>query len=1116
MLSKESALLWITAMTVIGLLSGSPASASLEEQARHVLAQADVTGGLIVHLGSGQGRLTAALRVSDAYLVHGLDGNADNVATARRHIRSLGLYGPVSVQRLRSERLPYTDNLANLIVVERPGDVSRAEMLRVLAPNGVICTREGGRWTTTVKPRPGDIDEWTHFLHNPTNNAVSRDQVVAPPYHLQWVGDPKWARSHDHLATISAVVSAGGRLFYIADEGLTASVAFPTRWRLVARDAFNGVLLWKRPVGPWEGHLRGFRTGPAELPRRLVAVGNRVYVTLGYGKPVTSLDARTGEIVRTYPGTQGATEILYQAGVLFVVAGRIDAAGMAEALKRRTEIPAPHQKRLLAIDAASGDLLWRKADAETSELMPLTLAIADGRVYFQNTEAVHCLDATSGRRRWKARRPVSRSRWTWSTPTLVVHDGVVLSADRASDSAVGDSDTQSQDVQWTVSSRGGDAPTGELIAFSAETGRTLWSCACRETYNSPPDVFVADGLLWTGDMVRARDPGITVGRDPQTGLIARQRPADREFFVPGMGHHRCYRNKATDRYLLLGRSGVEFVDVVTGKAVASHWVRGGCQYGIMPANGLLYAPSHSCACFINSKLNGFNALAPKRKSAGRRWRDGARLEKGPAFGASRAAWTEAAWSTYRHDAARSGRTDAAVPTSLRRAWQTKLGDRLSSLVEAENKVFVASTDEHTVHALNSTDGRVVWSYTAGGRVDSPPTLYKGLALFGCADGYVYGVRARDGQLVWRFRAAPEDRFIVAYGQLESVWPVHGNVLVLDDVAYAAAGRSSFLDGGIYLYRLDPQTGRMRSQTCIDSRDPQTGLEPQDTIRGTNMPGALPDVLSSDGEYVYMRHLRFDKEGNPAEPDVPHLFSAAGFLDDSWWHRTYWFVGTAMTNGWGGWPKAGNQNPAGRLIVQDGSRIYGFARLNQYARHGSHVGLREQYLPWPRPGTGNWSDGNTRYYLYAYAPDSKAENKRSMPRAGQFVQTKWTREVPMLTRAMLLANSSDDHAGAKTLFIAGPPDFLTADRDGRSDPDFEKAERAFAGHAGGLLWAVTASDGTPRAKLPLPSPPVFDGMIAATGRLYLSLQDGSVMCMAARRTGQRAAVGPSTPVARVEQ
>ena len=71
---------------------------------------------------------------------------------------------------------------------------------------------------------------------------------------------------------------------------------------------------------------------------------------------------------------------------------------------------------------------------------------------------------------------------------------------------------------------------------------------------------MAGGLVWTGNLVRSREPGITAGRDPVTGEIRSRRPADGKFFRVGMGHHRCYRNKATNRYLVMGRSGVEFIE----------------------------------------------------------------------------------------------------------------------------------------------------------------------------------------------------------------------------------------------------------------------------------------------------------------------------------------------------------------------------------------------------------------------------------------------------------------------------------------------------------------------------------------------------------------------------
>lgn len=1048
-------------------------------QAKQILNAAGIKGGLIVHLGCGDGKLTAALCANDSYLVHGLDKDAENIELAREHIKSLGLYGKVSVEQCTSKHLPYTDNLVNLIVSEQPLEVPMNEVMRALAPDGVAYVKKGDSWTKTVKPRPKDIDEWTHFLHDASNNAVAKDTVVAPPHHLQWVGGPKWARSHDHLASVSAAVSSGGRIFYIVDEGPTASVALPSKWFLVARDAFNGVVLWKRPIGPWEGRLRSFRSGPAEIARRLVAIDDRVYVTLGYGKPVTALDAATGKTLKTYEGTDNTLEIVCDEALLFLVAGDPTAQALSKRVQDMEDwlcypqyVAKGIQRHLMVLEADTGKHLWKKADRDTTEIMPTTLAVDDGRVFFQNTKELLCLDAKSGTKLWRAARPVSINRWAWSAPTLVVQDGVVLSADRNASAQVEKQPASPGQLHWVVSSKGGEAPVGQLIAFSAKTGKQLWSCDCRECYNAPVDVLVANGLVWIGDLVRSRDPGFIAARDLKTGQIKKKRPPDSEQYTVGMGHHRCYRNKASERYLLLGRAGVEFIDLQSGKATPNHWVRGTCQYGIMPCNGLLYVPPHSCACYIQAKLNGFNALAPERKSKPGEHKNTARLERGPAYSKLDVSkpTTEADWPTYRHDPARSGCTKSAVATALKRKWQAQLGGRLTSPVVAEGKVFVASIDTHTLHALDAENGELLWSYTTGGRVDSPPTIYQGLVLFGCADGWVYCLRASDGELVWRFRAAPEERRVVAYGQLESVWPVHGSVLVRDGVLYFAAGRSSFLDGGIYLYRLDPKTAKLLSTTCVNSRDPNTGEEPQQTIRGTDMPGALPDVLSSDGEFVYMRHMTFDLNSAEQEPTVSHLYSPAGFLDDSWWHRTYWMIGTKMSSGYGGWPRVGNIVPAGRLLVFDSSDIYGFGR-SQYGTHGSHIGL-----------------GRTHFRLFAAsrtplkaekpAPKPADRKKRRRAPLRSTVKYHWSQQTPLTCRAMVLTD--------KTLFVAGEAPIL----------DLNNPQGASQGRQRPCLCAFSTQDGKKLATYPLDSPPVFDGMAAANGRLYLAMKNGRMVCFAA--------------------
>ena len=125
------------------------------QTASEILDQAGVQGGLIVHLGCGDGKLTAALAANERYLVHGLDANAGNVAAARQTIQSLGQYGRVSVEQWTGDRLPYADNLVNLLVIsDAKVKVADEEIQRVLAPHGVAL-RLNPQSTIQNSPSPG-------------------------------------------------------------------------------------------------------------------------------------------------------------------------------------------------------------------------------------------------------------------------------------------------------------------------------------------------------------------------------------------------------------------------------------------------------------------------------------------------------------------------------------------------------------------------------------------------------------------------------------------------------------------------------------------------------------------------------------------------------------------------------------------------------------------------------------------------------------------------------------------------------------------------------------------------------------------------------------------------
>jgi len=288
-----------------------------------IVEESGVKGGLVVHLGCGDGETTASLKRNDAFIVHGLDADAERAKKAREHIRARGLYGKVSVDTFDGRNLPYIDNSVNLVVLSAEFQVPRSEIERVLAPRGVLTVDpksqiQNPKW---IKPVPPEIDDWTHFLYDAAATTASKDTVAHFPEHMQWQAGPVRARHHDTVQGIEAIVSSKGRLFYIVDEAPpSVSGVLPDQWQLVARDAFSGVLLWKKPMGKfgWDAWAAagkksnvGRTRNPKQMHRRLVAVGDMVYVTLAYDAPVSRIDGATGEIRNTYEDTEYTSELIY-------------------------------------------------------------------------------------------------------------------------------------------------------------------------------------------------------------------------------------------------------------------------------------------------------------------------------------------------------------------------------------------------------------------------------------------------------------------------------------------------------------------------------------------------------------------------------------------------------------------------------------------------------------------------------------------------------------------------------------------------------------------------------------------------------------------------------------
>ena len=100
-----------------------------------------------------------------------------------------------------------------------------------------------------------------------------------------------------------------------------------------------------------------------------------------------------------------------------------------------------------------------------------------------------------------------------------------------------------------------------------------------------------------------------------------------------------------------------------------------------------------------------------------------------------------------------------------------------------------------------------------------------------------------------------------------------------------------------------------------------------------------------------------------------------------------------------------------------------------------------------------------------------ENEKS---PGAKRRRKWAVRLPVRARAMVLAG--------ETIFLAGPPDIV---------PERDPAA-AFEGRLKAKLWCVSARDGSRIARMDLDAVPVFDGMVADEGALYVVSRDGKVV------------------------
>ena len=1019
-----------------GLLSAEP----------KFFEQFKFSGGIVVALDFDDGKSIADLATDSPFLIHGLLSDDARVETARREIQQAGVYGKVSCDGYNGRDLPYVDNLVNLVLCSESCRVPEAELMRVLVPGGRLVRKGPNGWKKKAKPISGGMDEWNQFLRGADNNGVSLDDV-GPPQRLRWHDTPEFGRSKALSPSFTSMVSANGILFTIEDRATTEDVNAPVAYHLVARDAFNGIRLWKHPLKQWSAwQTQSIKAIPTQQQRCLAAIGNLVYCCPEFGGPITAFAAWNGAERQVFAGTEQTMEFAIEGNTLYAI------KGVPYKVPRGST--SNDEVTLLALDLRKGSMLWRQTIA--TEYTGGTLAVKGHRLVYHSQSGLTCLDSKTGKTLW----------------TKTIEHGPkpkITKADKKPN--VRSAKRKKPLLDYSVFSAN-EHPTIVLTedmvfcgireflsAKSLADGKTMWTALGTANYMKSSDLFVANGLVWNRDMK---------GRDVKTGKVVRT--LTQEMNGP-MSHDRCYRNRITHRYYLNSASGgSDFVKLDGNAETPNPWARSTCGLAVMPANGMIYNGPYVCQCAIGTMATGVNGFYNGSGNTDKRFSVKVEpcLVKGPAFGGTGGPDATAAdWPTYRHSSMRSGVTTTTTPTALGTKWKVDIGSHPTAPVVVGDTVYVADRDGYCLHALDRENGKTRWTFIAAGRIDSPPTYHKGLVLFGSRGGWVYCLRASDGGLAWKFNGLPERRLICDTGRLESAWPVNGSIMIFQDTAYFAAGRSTFLDGGIGLFGLDPHTGAMKHGRILQGPYQDEHRDFPVPIGQTfQLEGFKSGIFSSAGNELFIRHQAFNRELEPiqlAQVKTLHLMASPGFLNDSPQHRTYWTVDRNLR--YGGPTAKFNSGPAGDTIAFDGKLFYeirGYAPGRNLPGRGRDLNPRELYSVFS--GSHGYDQGGK-------------EDRNAIPALGGW-EKRWNTATPFAGHAIA--------AAANTLMAAGVPmhaDYFQEDTDA-----------SYAGEKGGIAWLLDTKDGKKLQELRFEAPPVWDGIAIAHNSYFISLKDGSVVCL----------------------
>ncbi|MFZ2639952.1 MAG: PQQ-binding-like beta-propeller repeat protein [Verrucomicrobiia bacterium] len=179
------------------------------------------------------------------------------------------------------------------------------------------------------------------------------------------------------------------------------------------------------------------------------------------------------------------------------------------------------------------------------------------------------------------------------------------------------------------------------------------------------------------------------------------------------------------------------------------------------------------------------------------------------------------WPMWRCDAGRTASSGESLPEELHLQWMREYPPLKPAFWQVRQErvqfdlgyepvvmgrtMFVASSRNDSVTALDAETGAEKWRFYADGPVRFAPVAWERKLYFSCDDGCLYCLDAASGKLLWKVRGAPSNRKVLGNERLISVWPARGGPVLDGGRVYFAAGVWPF--EGIFIHALDARTGR---------------------------------------------------------------------------------------------------------------------------------------------------------------------------------------------------------------------------------------------------------------------------------------------------------------------